>query len=107
MTLFVLLAGEAPFNAKEDQEIMQKIQNASLVFKSKSWAQVSQEAKNLIKLMLKKDFNERPTMFDVMEHPWVKTHLKKNNIVEKENSAVMTSCLTSMKKFKNFQLRSI
>lgn len=57
--------------------------------------------------MLKKDFNERPTMFEVMEHPWVKMHLKKNNIVEKENEVVMTSYLKNMAKLKKFQLRSI
>jgi len=59
--LFIMLCGYPPFNGKTDDDIYKKIEIGSFEFKPNDWKKVSQEAKDLIKEMLKYDPKDRLT----------------------------------------------
>ena len=52
--LFILLCGYPPFNGNTNVDIFQAIQNQNPIFGGEEWEDITQEAKDLIKLMLKK-----------------------------------------------------
>ena len=70
--LYVLLSGEPPFNGPSDIAIYKKIAQMKYDFPEKKWANISDEAKDLIKHMIAPEF-ERYTARQVMEHPWMQT----------------------------------
>jgi len=57
--LYILLSGKPPFDGACDNEITDKVQIGAYNFNDKIWDNISQEAKNLVKSMMTKDFNKR------------------------------------------------
>ena len=70
--LYILLSGDPPFNGPSDIAIYKKIAQMKYDFPEKKWANISDEAKDLIKHMIAPEF-ERYTARQVMEHPWMQT----------------------------------
>lgn len=48
-----------------------RIRTGQYTFPNPEWANVSQDAKDLIKGMLRTDSEERLTIFDVMKNKWI------------------------------------
>lgn len=69
--LFLLLSGTPPFVGRNEQEILNKIQQGVFRFSSRNWKGVSSDAKDLIKKMLTKDVNCRINAKQAWSHPWV------------------------------------
>lgn len=59
--LYLILCGYPPFYGSSRQSVMRKILKEEPVFSSSVWDKISDDAKNLIKLMLTKSPDERPT----------------------------------------------
>ena len=70
--LFILLGGYPPFNGKKREELFDNIINKHVKFNQENWKNISNEAKDLIEKMLDKDFNNRPSAKEVLNHPWFK-----------------------------------
>ena len=68
--LYVFLCGYPPFNAKNDDDIFKKILKGQFTFPKEEWSQVSEEAKQLISLMLTFDPATRPSAGELLKHPW-------------------------------------
>lgn len=68
--LYILLSGSPPFYGKNDEEIYASVTIAKFSFKQKIWAQISDNAKNLIKALLEVDINKRPTAEKALNHKW-------------------------------------
>lgn len=66
--LYVFLFGNAPFNAKTDNEIFEKIKVGK--FKFPEGNNVSDGAKDLILKILNMDPNARPSADECLKHPW-------------------------------------
>lgn len=49
---YILLCGYPPFNGENDEEILEKIKKGNFRFPEEEWGSISDEAKDLIKLML-------------------------------------------------------
>ena len=77
--LYILLSGDPPFNGPSDIAIYKKIAQMDFDFPEAKWANVSDEAKDLIKHMIAPE-NERYNARQVMEHKWM-------NIVNQDNLA--------------------
>mmetsp|Transcript_32449 Transcript_32449/g.50542 ORF Transcript_32449/g.50542 Transcript_32449/m.50542 type:complete len:514 (+) Transcript_32449:267-1808(+) len=105
--LYILLCGFPPFDQDESiPVIFHHIKNARYDFPSPYWDNVSKEAKDLIKNMLKIPVSKRLTCRECLEHPWVKkfyagdlstqhlgnmqTQLKEYNINRRLKSAINT-----------------
>ena len=77
--LYILLSGDPPFNGPSDIAIYKKIAQMDFDFPEAKWANISDEAKDLIKHMIAPE-NERYNARQVMEHKWM-------NIVNQDNLA--------------------
>ena len=73
---YELLTGQSPFdpqaNGKTDQnEIYRNIRNVDLQYSKDFEEKVSGEAKDFISKILKVDPNERPSLLEIAQHPWI------------------------------------
>ncbi|CAD8134409.1 unnamed protein product [Paramecium octaurelia] len=68
--LFHLLCGYPPFYGKNRADLYENIQYQNLIFDRRHWNNVSDEAKDLIKKMLNKNPNIRPSAKDCLRHLW-------------------------------------
>lgn len=69
------LCGFPPFYSNHGHAISpgmkKRIRTGQYTFPNPEWANVSQDAKDLIKGMLRTDPEERLTIFDVMKNKWI------------------------------------
>ncbi len=68
--LFIMLSGKMPFYGKDDYEIMRRIVRAQYKFRDSEWAQVSEEAKSLVRALLQLDSEQRLSAEEALKHPW-------------------------------------
>ena len=70
VTMYVLLSGESPFTT--DDPVQQEIEITSGIydFNSEAWDEVSSEAKDLIRLMMARNPEDRISAEDALSHPW-------------------------------------
>ena len=75
---YILLCGYPPFYSKHGQAISpgmkKRIRSGQYTFPDAEWKNVSADAKELIKGLLKTDPTERGTIEAVMNHPWIKKY---------------------------------
>lgn len=69
---YVLLCGYPPFYAKEQRELFQQILKADYDFPEEDWEDISENAKDFIRSLLKVDAGERMTAEQALQHPWLK-----------------------------------
>eukprot|EP00727_Mastigamoeba_balamuthi_P008340 m51a1_g4128 putative myosin light chain (414) ;mRNA; f:184771-186942 len=69
---YVLLSGYMPFFGASQEQLYQNILTGNFKFSNKCWANISQEAKNLIVSMLTVNRARRPTAAQCLDHPWFK-----------------------------------
>lgn len=80
VVFYVLLSGRPPFSTKamktseERQELLQRIDRGVLFRANSSWDEVSDEAKELICLMLDPDSTTRITASNALAHPFFTAH---------------------------------
>uniref|UniRef100_A0A3B5QQV7 non-specific serine/threonine protein kinase n=1 Tax=Xiphophorus maculatus TaxID=8083 RepID=A0A3B5QQV7_XIPMA len=73
--MYILLCGYPPFYSNTGQAISpgmkRRIRMGQYEFPDLEWSDVSQEAKDLIQQLLKTDPNERMTITQFTNHPWI------------------------------------
>jgi len=73
--MYILICGYPPFYSHHGQPISpgmkKRIRSGQYEFPKPEWTNVSNECKNLIKLCLKTNPDERPTIDQVIENPWI------------------------------------
>lgn len=74
--LFLLLSGRHPFPGVSEEETLKKISTVEPHFHSEDWSDISSEAVDLIKQMLRKDPVQRPTAKELFQHPWFSKELR-------------------------------
>jgi calcium-dependent protein kinase len=71
VVIYILLCGYVPFGGVTDSEIFESIRLSPLEFFSPSWDAISGSAKDLISNMLNRDVEQRFSMDQCFEHPWI------------------------------------
>ena len=98
--LFILLCGYPPFNGNTNVDIFHAIQNQNPIFGGEEWEDITSEAKELIKLMLKKNPSERLSAEDCLKHRWFKimenSEKNKNQRISKQ---IQINAIQHMAKF--------
>lgn len=90
--LFVLLCGKPPFYGDSDKEILFYVEKGQpdkrriiyLLILADEWRVISQEANNLIDLMLKLDPSKRISVADAIKHPWLQKYLIRHKLPEEK-----------------------
>ncbi|RLN59161.1 hypothetical protein BBJ29_004368 [Phytophthora kernoviae] len=72
--LYILLCGYHPFDPegeRSDNQMIASIKACSFEFDDDGWATISEEAKDLVRHLLVLDPDDRFSMAQVLEHPWI------------------------------------
>lgn len=69
--LYVILSGCSPFSADDEDAILQLVKLGKYEFHESEWADVSGNAKDLIRKLLVVEPSERLTMEGLLTHPWL------------------------------------
>ena len=81
--LYILLCGVPPFYGETDDEIYDAVKKGNLVFEEKQWLNISENAKDLIRKLLVKNYDKRLSAKDALKHDWFK-NIEEINQVSKE-----------------------
>ena len=101
--LFILLCGYPPFNGNTNVDIFHAIQNQNPIFGGEEWEDITPEAKELIKLMLKKNPSERLTAEMCLRHKWFKmlNDMDRNKQHNKNFKQIQLNAIAHMSQFVN------
>lgn len=70
--MYVVLCGYPPFYGETDADVLTKVRLGNFTFNAADWKNVSEDAKNLIRMLLKMNPKDRFTASQALEHAWVK-----------------------------------
>ena len=76
---YLMLCGDPPFTGDSNNEIFKKIVKAELKFNSYKWKNISDEAKDFVKLCLNKNATQRPSASEALDHKWFKSVIAKTH----------------------------
>ena len=66
-----MLTGSQPFIDDNLQKLVDKIKNEEPQYNLKIFDKITNEAKDLLKLMLQKDPSHRPSAQECLQHTWI------------------------------------
>lgn len=71
--LYTILCGYAPFSAPSEDEMIERTLSGEIVFDDVEWRRIGTKARELIEQMMHQDPKQRPSMEEVLQHPWFST----------------------------------
>ena len=71
--LFTMLAGKEPFTGKGIGDLFRSIRIGEIDLTGPTWAKISEEAKDFVRLLLTTNPAERPTAEEALAHAWIAT----------------------------------
>merc|ERR1719156_122905 len=86
--MYVLLCGYPPFYGETDADVLTKVRLGNFSFNAADWKNVSEDAKNLIRMLLKMNPRDRYTAEQAMNHVWIKNKAPKAQAVPLQASFV-------------------
>ena len=69
---YLMLCGDPPFTGDSNNEIFKKIVKGELKFNLYKWKNISEDAKDFVKLCLNKNAAQRPSATEAISHRWFK-----------------------------------
>lgn len=69
--MYVMLCGYPPFFGETDAEVLSKVRLGNFSFNAADWKNISEDAKNLIRLLLKMNPKDRTTAEQALQHAWI------------------------------------
>merc|ERR1719352_120287 len=70
--MFVLLCGYTPFRSDSEAGVLAAVRRGNFTFHEKDWREISADAKDIIRSLLKLDPKDRLTAQDASETLWVR-----------------------------------
>jgi calcium-dependent protein kinase len=86
--MYVILCGYPPFFGETDAEVLSKVRLGNFSFNAADWKNVSEDAKNLIRMLLKMNPRDRYTAEQTLNHEWIKNKAPKAKAVALQDSFV-------------------
>lgn len=86
--MYVLLCGYPPFFGDTDAEVLTKVRQGNFSFNPSDWKLISEDAKTLIRHLLKMNPRDRYTAEQALNHAWVKDKAPKAQNVRLQNNFV-------------------
>merc|ERR1719437_121058 len=86
--MYVMLCGYPPFFGETDAEVLSKVRLGNFFFNQADWKNVSEDAKNLIRMMLKMNPRDRYTAEQTLNHEWIKNKAPKAKQVSLQSNFV-------------------
>mmetsp|Transcript_5995 Transcript_5995/g.10787 ORF Transcript_5995/g.10787 Transcript_5995/m.10787 type:complete len:346 (-) Transcript_5995:92-1129(-) len=92
---FLMFTGYPPFQGRTDNEVIENIRRSKLRFNPEHWKNVSKEAKDFIRKLLKTNPKKRMTAEKALNHPWI---LKQSTKQEEKSCVKAESNVMNRKK---------
>jgi len=70
--MYILLSGRPPFTGVNEEAMLEKVRAGAWKFQGDCWEQVSEDAKALIRMMLKRSSEARATAAQALDTVWIK-----------------------------------
>merc|ERR1719220_2049993 len=106
--MYVLLCGYPPFFGETDAEVLSKVRLGNFSFNQADWKNVSEDAKTLIRMLLKMNPRDRYTAEQALNHDWIKNKAPKaKNVALQENFVDNLRGFRSQNKLKKAALQII
>jgi calcium-dependent protein kinase len=93
--MYVLLCGYPPFYGETDADVLAKVRLGNFSFNATDWKNVSEDAKNLIRLLLKMNPKDRYTAEQALNHIWIK-----NKAPKATNASISAGMFDNLKGFR-------
>jgi len=87
--MYVVLCGYPPFYGETDADVLSKVRLGNVSFNAADWKNVSEDAKNLIRFLLKMNPQDRHTAEQALGHVWVKDKAPKAKDVDLGKSTLV------------------
>ncbi|KAF2403951.1 Pkinase-domain-containing protein [Trichodelitschia bisporula] len=68
---YTLLCGYSPFRSENMNDLIEECRNEKVIFHSRYWSDVSEDAKDFIRALLRADPSKRPTSEQALRHRWL------------------------------------
>ena len=94
VSLYLLLGGYPPFEGDTMQQVFSKVSTADVRFDGRVWGSVSTAAKLLIRRLLSKHPQNRPTAAQAMKDPW---------LMEQPSAAALTAAAAATQRSESFE----
>jgi calcium-dependent protein kinase len=94
--MFVLLCGYPPFFGETDSEVLVKVRLGNFSFNPADWKNISEDAKNLIRMLLKMNPRDRYTAEQALNHDWIK-----NKAPAAKNVSLQASFVDNLRGFRS------
>lgn len=99
--LYVLMCGYPPFYGETDAETLAKVRLGNYCFNAADWTNISEDCKNLIRMMLKMNPADRYTAEQALSHAWLS-----NMESEAEDSPLLGQDPAFLDRFRQFRSSS-
>jgi len=86
--MYVMLCGYPPFFGETDAEVLSKVRLGNFSFNAADWKNVSEDAKNLIRMLLKMNPRDRFTAEQALNHVWIENKAPKASSVSLQTNFV-------------------
>merc|ERR1711871_1263117 len=86
--MYVMLCGYPPFFGETDAEVLSKVRLGNFSFNAADWKNISEDAKNLIRMLLKMNPRDRYTAEQALNHEWIKNKAPKASNANLQNNFV-------------------
>jgi len=93
--MYVVLCGYPPFYGETDADVLAKVRLGNFSFNNADWKSVSEDAKNLIRMLLKMNPRDRYTAEQALNHVWVK------NKAPRANKEMPTGMVANLRGFRS------
>merc|ERR1719454_813507 len=94
--MYVLLCGYPPFYGETDADVLTKVRLGNFTFNAADWKNVSDDAKDLIKKLLKMNPRDRYTAEQSLAHVWVK-----NKAPQAANVPLQSGLVDNLRSFRS------
>lgn len=93
--LYLLLSGYLPFDSKSEAEVLEQVRSGTVEFSASRWKGVSEDAKDLTRALLMRDYTVRPTALQALQHSWIQHYRVKPSL----SSDVIQASLAALESF--------
>jgi len=94
--MYVVLCGYPPFYGESDADVLAKVRLGNFSFNAADWKSISEDAKNLIRMLLKMNPRDRYTAEQALNHVWVR-----NKAPKAQGGQLQSSLVDNLKGFRS------
>lgn len=102
--MYFLLTARPPFNGNNDEEKKYNIIHEKYDLEKSPFDNISQECKDLLKLLLKSSPEKRPSAGEVLKNPWFEKKCSKLLFTNISRQRILQKMLNNIKNYKNVSI---